>query len=218
MTYLTPYHDYYPLSDTSGAFTGWSSVNGGSISVIADTDPVSSALLNSLVLAIPRRARGDVGFANAVSFMIRNPSGSIHPCVVPAIKVDSSWTYNASFWYRFPSRINFRGQARLALRGSGGEVLGSTTVTLSGTQTTWKEVRTTIKPGRSASNTDNTFTVTLDGAQAAGLTVHFAMLSLFPPTFKNRPNGMRIDVSEVRVRVKNLNPMESLYQQFIGFA
>ena len=39
--------------------------------------------------------------------------------------------------------------------------------------------------------------VTLDGAQAAGETIHFAMLSLFPPTYKGRENGMRIDIAEV---------------------
>lgn len=39
--------------------------------------------------------------------------------------------------------------------------------------------------------------MTLDGAQAADQTINFAMLSLFPPTYKNRPNGMRIDIAEV---------------------
>lgn len=40
--------------------------------------------------------------------------------------------------------------------------------------------------------------VTFDGGHAAGETIHFAMFSLFPPTFKNRANGMRIDLSTVR--------------------
>ena len=54
-----------------------------------------------------------------------------------------------------------------------------------------------MKPTKTASNTNNVFTVTLDGAAASGQTVNFALLSLFPPTFKNRPNGMRIDIAEV---------------------
>ena len=37
----------------------------------------------------------------------------------------------------------------------------------------------------------------LDGAEAAGETIHFAMISLFPPTYKGRENGMRIDIAEV---------------------
>ena len=52
-----------------------------------------------------------------------------------------------------------------------------------------------LKPSRSASDTANSFQVTLEGA--AGQTAHFALLSLFPPTFKDRENGMRIDIAEV---------------------
>jgi hypothetical protein len=41
------------------------------------------------------------------------------------------------------------------------------------------------------------FTVSLDAATFAGQTIEFAMFSLMPPTFMNRPNGMRIDIAEV---------------------
>ncbi len=54
-----------------------------------------------------------------------------------------------------------------------------------------------LKPSKTASNTNNTFTVTVDGKEAAGETINFAMFSLFPPTFKGRANGMRMDVAQV---------------------
>lgn len=61
----------------------------------------------------------------------------------------------------------------------------------------WKQVTLKLKPHSSALDTDNIFFVTLNGAEAAGETIHFALFSLFPPTFKNRPNGMRVDIAEV---------------------
>ncbi|KAF8198626.1 alfa-L-arabinofuranosidase precursor [Pholiota molesta] len=63
-------------------------------------------------------------------------------------------------------------------------------------QTAWKQVTVTLTPSTSASALTNLFTVTLDGASASGQTINFAMFSLFPPTFKNRANGMRVDIAE----------------------
>lgn len=105
--------------------------------------------------------------------------------------------YKASFYYRFPTTSNFVGDAVVGLRTTTGTVLASTTATISGAQTTWKQVTLTLEPETTPSSTENVFTITFDGAGAAGQTVNFAMLSLFPPTFKDRPNGMRVDLAEV---------------------
>jgi alpha-L-arabinofuranosidase len=67
-------------------------------------------------------------------------------------------------------------------------------VTLDGSQTSWAEVAVTITPTESASSTSNNFTISIPNA--AGETINFAMFSLFPPTFKNRQNGMGIDIAE----------------------
>lgn len=75
-------------------------------------------------------------------------------------------------------------------------MLASSTVTLSGAQTSWKQVSVQLQPTTTPSSTSNLFVITLNGATASGQTVNFAMLSLFPPTFKNRLNGMRVDVAE----------------------
>lgn len=174
--------------DTTSALTAWHSVNSGSLSVIADPNPVSSALPNSLQLKIPSGQRGTVGFSNEGYW---------------GIKVDSSWTYTTSFYFKFPSRSSFRGDLSVGLQDSAGKLLASKRVPISGTATSWTHVQTQLKPTTSAANTNNSFVVTVDGA--GGQTIDFAMFSLFPPTFKNRSNGMRIDIAEVNIRVIRQN-------------
>lgn len=110
--------------------------------------------------------------------------------------MDKSWTYTASLYFKFPASSSFSGTLTLSLRSSSGETLASNNVKITGSQTSWQHVSLLLKPTKSASDNNNLFVVSVDGA--AGTTVNFAMFSLFPPTFKNRPNGMRIDIAEVR--------------------
>lgn len=111
--------------------------------------------------------------------------------------MDPSWTYNASLYYRFPTASSYLGALTVALESSAGETLATNSTTISGAQTEWASVFLTLTPSGEAVDTNNSFVVTLDGAEAAGETVHFAMFSLFPPTYKGRENGMRIDIAEV---------------------
>ncbi|KAF4597596.1 hypothetical protein EYR40_008058 [Pleurotus pulmonarius] len=174
-------------SGTPDALNSWSSINGGAISVVSDNVPVSSALPNSLRFNVPNGLSGPVGFANSGFF---------------GIKVDSSWTYKASFHFRFPTRSSFRGNLVLGLRSSSGETLASATVPISASSTSWRQVNVSLRPSSSASSLSNQFFVTVDGNSARGQTINFAMFSLFPPTFKNRPNGMRIDIATALAGMK----------------
>ena len=47
-----------------------------------------------------------------------------------------------------------------------------------------------------APNSNNTFAITMDGAEVAGGTFFFSFISLFGETFKDRPNGMRKDLAQ----------------------
>ncbi|KAJ3795568.1 glycoside hydrolase family 51 protein [Lentinula aff. detonsa] len=169
------------VSNQTTALSAWHSVNGAQLTVIEETVPVSSALPNALSVAIPSGSSGQLGIGNEGYF---------------GIKVNSSNTYNASFFYRFPTASSFNGIATVGLQTSTGQVLGASNVTLNGSQTSWLQVFTTIQPTISPASLTNNFTVTVDGETLAGQTINFAMFSLFPPTFKNRPNGMRIDIAE----------------------
>ncbi|KIJ46036.1 glycoside hydrolase family 51 protein [Sphaerobolus stellatus SS14] len=167
---------------TTGALAGWQAVNGATVSVIKESTPVSSALPNALHLTIPSGKTGPTGFGN-----VGYNSG---------LKVTAGSTYTASFYYRFPTSSSFSGSVTVGLQTAGGQALGSTTATISGSQTSWQQVTVTFQATTTPSSTSNLFTVTLDGAAASGQNINFAMLSLFPPTFKNRANGMRQDIAQ----------------------
>lgn len=115
------------------------------------------------------------------------------------MKFKAGNTYNASFYYRFPENSDFIGELNVSLQTSAGNVLASASVLVPGNQTNWKQVFVSLTSDITPDATDNVFVVTTDGAAASGLTINFAMFSLFPPTFKNRQNGMRIDIAEVSV-------------------
>ncbi|KAG7091754.1 hypothetical protein E1B28_008155, partial [Marasmius oreades] len=84
----------------------------------------------------------------------------------------------------------------VSLQSSSGQVLASSTVSLSGSQTRFARQSVVLTPSTSASDTNNKFVVTVDGAAASGRTIRFTLFSLLPPTFKNRPNGLREDIAE----------------------
>jgi len=57
----------------------------------------------------------------------------------------------------------------------------------------WKKIELTLKTGKDVvPSKDNRFVIS---AEAPG-TVHLSLVSLFPPTYKNRPNGNRTDLME----------------------
>ncbi|KAG5653563.1 hypothetical protein H0H81_012252 [Sphagnurus paluster] len=167
--------------NTNAALLAWHPINAASLNVVAGPDPLSSALPNFLRVTVPETATGAVGFGNEGFW---------------GIHVNTSWTYDASFYYRFPSATDKNVTLTVGLQTSKGQNLASSPVTVLGSQTTWTQIKTKLTPDTSPPSTANNFTITLDGAEAAGLAVDFSLLSLFPPTFKGRENGMRIDIAE----------------------
>ncbi|TEB24480.1 arabinofuranosidase [Coprinellus micaceus] len=172
------------------ALTGWQALNGATISVVRESTPVSAALPNAIQVRFPTGRTGNVGFANTG---------------YNGIKVQSSWKYTASFYYRLPtSSPAFTATSFiLTLQTTSGQVLASTTVSgISGNQTTWRQMSVDLYPSANAANTNNVFAIQVDAARARGATVNFAMLSLMPPTYKGRANGMRIDLAEALAVMK----------------
>ncbi|KAI0674371.1 glycoside hydrolase family 51 protein [Trametes maxima] len=167
--------------NTAAALAAWHPVNNAKLAVIADTSPVSNALPNSLQFSVPSGSTGRVGFTNEGFW---------------GIKVDSSWTYKASLYFRFPTSSSFSGALTVGLQTNAGKVLAQNSTQIHGTTTKWTQVNLELHPTASAPDVSNSFFVSIDGAAGAGQTINFALFSLFPPTFKNRPNGLRIDVAE----------------------
>ena len=113
------------------------------------------------------------------------------------IKVTANTQYKASFYYRFQTSSRFSGTLKIGLQGDGGIMLAMQSVGITGSQTTWKKVQVSLHADITTESTANMFTITVDGNFAVKKNINFAMLSLFPPTFKNRENGMRVDIAEV---------------------
>ncbi|EJD05374.1 glycoside hydrolase [Fomitiporia mediterranea MF3/22] len=173
---------------SADSLNAWSAVNGAQIEVIDSTTPLSSALPNSLQVQIPSGSSGRVGVANSGYF---------------GINVNESWTYNASVNFKFAEGSTFTGSLTASLVASDGSVLASSSQDVSGSSATdWTEFFVTLKPTTSARDTNNSFTITVDGESAAGETIFFSLFSLFPPTFKGRPNGIRIDLAETLADMK----------------
>ncbi|KAG2032079.1 glycoside hydrolase family 51 protein [Suillus americanus] len=173
--------------NTIDARYGWAAINGASINVIADPIPLSDALPNSLELTIPSGSSVQAGFSNEGYW---------------GINVNASWTYNASFYYKFPSASDFSGKITVTLQSSIGTVYASASVPVSGSTITWTQVVVHLTPSSSPVSTINIFTVTVDGSSAIGGKINFAMFSLFPPTFKGRANGLRMDIAQTLYDMK----------------
>ncbi|KAK7678667.1 hypothetical protein QCA50_018248 [Cerrena zonata] len=170
---------------TAAALNAWHAVGSTTLNVVRDSTPVSASLPNSLQVTFP--SGSGVGFSNEGFW---------------GIKIDSSWTYTASLYYRFPTAsADFSSQLTLGLKNAAGDVVASSSVPVQGSQTDWTQVKVTFTPSSSQGAAGNQFFVTLDNTSGSNQTINFAMLSLFPPTYKNRPNGMRIDVAESLVEL-----------------
>ncbi|TDL26965.1 glycoside hydrolase family 51 protein [Rickenella mellea] len=169
---------------TPGALYAWSAVGGASLSVVDSTvtPSLSTALPNSLRVQIPPKTSGNIGIANSGYF---------------GINVNASWTYKGSFYYKVPVGSTVKGSLTASLASSSGVKLASASVTIRSNATGWTQVQFSFKPKSTPSDTNNVFSVTVDGASTAGQTIYFALFSLFPPTYKNRPNGMRLDLARV---------------------
>ncbi|KAF8167586.1 glycoside hydrolase [Crassisporium funariophilum] len=164
------------IPGTLSALNAWQPFNGARIAVTSKTKGVSSALPNSLEVQIPKVVSGPIGFENTGFW---------------GIKVQQGWVYEGSLYAKSDT---FNGAITVSLKSTQGTIFSSTT--LKGVTKDWKKFTFQFSPTVSAPNDKNVFNVVVDGKAAAGKTIFFGMFSLFPPTFKGRENGMRIDLAE----------------------
>jgi alpha-L-arabinofuranosidase len=113
------------------------------------------------------------------------------------VAVAAATTYKGSLW---ASGAGFTGRARVSLEKPDGTVLASTVLgPLAGP---WARYPYTLRtPAGIAATTDNRIVVALEPTCAAarcavgGSDVWLSTVSLFPPTYRNRPNGLRADLA-----------------------
>ncbi|KAI1811823.1 alpha-N-arabinofuranosidase A [Poronia punctata] len=155
----------------------WYPVNGARLSLRNLKEPLSKALPTSMNVAATPGERGQLGFYN-----------------------DGYWgmdvkaqTYRGSFWVRGDYRGDFTASLQSNLTG---EEFGTARVKSRARASEWVEHEFVLKPFKNAPNSNNTFAITFDAEHLKSESLNFNLISLFPPTYKGRRNGMRVDLAE----------------------
>jgi len=92
----------------------------------------------------------------------------------------------------------YSGSFTAALRSAAGNVLASVKIPSQSVASKWVKHDFVLNPTQAA-GVKNVFTLTYPG----GATLDFNAISLFPPAWNNRTNGLRIDLMQA---LKDLNP------------
>jgi alpha-N-arabinofuranosidase len=158
----------------------WSIVkDGGEGSLALDNNPVpNTALTTSLKLDVAAAPAGRVGVANEGYW---------------GIPVKPNTTYKLSFWAKgsanapLTATLESNDGKSVWARADAGRVT-----------TAWKKYETTLKTGTLTASATNRLVI----ATRTPGTTWFSLVSLFPPTYKNRPNGNRIDLMELLAGMK----------------
>ncbi|KAK4861878.1 hypothetical protein LT330_003913 [Penicillium expansum] len=150
----------------------WSSVGGSSLALKNLTDPLSTALPTSVNV----KGTGTAGLTNAGFWGI-----DVRP-----------QKYTGSFYVKGA----YKGSFTASLLSSSGKVLATTKVASKSVANDWVQHEFVLTPKAKASDTKNKFSLTFDGSKASGGSLDFNLISLFPPTWNDRPNGMRKDLMQ----------------------
>ncbi|KAJ5125069.1 uncharacterized protein N7515_008894 [Penicillium bovifimosum] len=159
--------EMYPSS-----LDAWSGVGHSSLSLKNLSDPLSTALPTSVNV----KGKGTVGLVNAGFWGI-----DVRP-----------QKYTGSFYVKG----SYHGTFTASLLSSTGKVLASTKVPSKGNAHEWVQHEFVLFPKKKAANTNNTFSLTFDASKASDGSLDFNLISLFPPTWNDRPNGMRKDLMQ----------------------
>jgi alpha-N-arabinofuranosidase len=155
--------------------------NGSDATISLETaQPLNDALGNSLKLDASALTTGQkVGIANDGYW---------------GIPVRPNTSYRASFYARAAAP---GGILNIAIESAD----GASTVTqadVSGINTEWKQYTVTLKTGDVKESAANRFVITT----ATPGVYYFNLVSLFPPTYNDRPNGNRIDLMQKLVDLR----------------
>ena len=171
--------------DGANAPVHWSVVNDdGSAATIAldSSNSLNDKLTMSLRLSVTKAAKNhSAGVANDGYW---------------GIPVKPHARYRASILARTES--NFSGPVTVSIVSDDGHTVYATGK-FSGLTADWKKFEVTLKTGIAAPTAKARFVITLNQPG----TVWFGMVSLFPPTWDNQPNGFRKDLMQMMV---DLNP------------
>jgi len=112
--------------------------------------------------------------------------------------VKGDWEYNGSFYIHG----QFDGAINIALvSNTTGDTYANTSVDVTSQGNAWTQFQYTFQPTSDAPDSNNTLQFTMPASGVKG-PLNFNLLSLFPPTYNDRPNGLRIDLMEAMAGLK----------------
>lgn len=144
------------------------------------TQPMNEALTNSLKLTVSSLGNGHAGVSNEGFW---------------GIPVRPNTPYTATIWAK--GADGFTGPLTLAIVSNDGQTVYGTAIIPTITDS-YQKYEAIINVGDVPVSVDNRFHV---WAGDTG-TVWFSLVSLFPPTYNNRPNGNRVDIMKLLVDMK----------------
>ena len=160
--------------------TPWEPVGGAVLTLQNTTVPLSSALPTSINIA-SSSTNGTIGLLNPGWWGI-----DVKP-----------QTYTGSFWALGP----YNGMFTVKLQSnSTQQVFASLELPSQSQSGKWVEHQFQLQPHVAAPDTTNDFVIEFEASSGS---INFNLISLFPPTYRNRPNGNRIELMEA---LKALNP------------
>jgi len=111
------------------------------------------------------------------------------------IPVKPRTRYRASFYAK--AAPGFTGPIAVSIQSDDGRTIYATT-TVTGLTSAWKQYELTLQTGKVTATTKARYVLTVDRPG----TVWFSLVSLFPPTFKDQPNGFRPYIMQMMVDMK----------------
>ena len=130
---------------------------------------------------------------------IQEPGAGIQNEGFWGINTVTGTTYHLSFWLKAAQK--WKGTITAALRSADGTDLGSSAISVTA-HNEWIRLESTITA--TASDPHASLAMTSDSPAR----LYFDVVSLFPPTYKNRPNGCRKDLAEM---------LQALHPRFMRF-
>lgn len=157
------------MEDNLSSPEGWTAIGNADISLTADN------MLNTVQ-------------QRALRVNIKSSSGGVRNEGYWGMNIVKGRTYNLTFWLRADN--NYDGTITAELQNSSGRRVGSAAIKVSATGE-WQKLTATI----TATADDERGSFAIRGSKVG--VIYLDVVSLFPPTFKDRPNGCRPDLAQM---------------------
>lgn len=175
-----------PIVPFGPVITGWQPVGDVEL-MLTELHPLSAALPIAFQMNIPWNATGEVGVLNEGWWGIDVRPGTYN--VSMYLKSGASRSNGTLSSIDVSLRSNTTGEtfATEAIQFSEGNNISNFA---------WTQYETQIENTVMAPDSNNSFYITFNASEVAGDTYYFNLVSLFPETYNNRPNGVRKDLGE----------------------